>query len=51
MEFANRVWGTQTETLLACLGLVLATNARIRPEMRWAVDCERLEREYVEKGR
>lgn len=32
-------------------GLVLATNARIRLEMRWAVDCERFEREYVEKGR
>lgn len=44
-------WGTQTEMLLAGLGVVVAVRARIRLEMRWDADCERFEREYVEKGR
>lgn len=47
----KRVWGTQTETLLANLGVTWAARARIRLEMRWTADCERFEQEYVEKGR
>ncbi len=41
----------KTETVLAALGVTVAERARIRLEMRWAADCERFEREYVEKGR
>ncbi len=51
VEFSDRAWGTQTETVLAALGVTVAVRARIRLEMRWAADCERFEREYVEKGR
>ena len=44
-------WGAQTEELLASLGITLASRARITLEMRWAADCERFERTYVEHGR
>ena len=47
----DRVWGRQTEELLASLGITLASRARITLEMRWAADCERFERAYVEHGR
>ena len=47
----DREWGMQTEELLACLGVTLAVRARITLEMRWAADCERFERAYVEHGR
>ena len=50
-EVRDREWGRQTERLLARLGAALAVRARITLEMRWAADCERFEREYVEKGR
>lgn len=46
-----RAWGAQTEMLLAALGTVVAVRARIKLEMRWDADCERFEREYVERGR
>ena len=50
-EVESREWGRQTEELLACLGVTLAVRARITLEMRWAADCERFERAYVEHGR
>lgn len=50
-DSTDRAWGTQTEKLLDGSGVVLAVRARIRLEMRWAADCERFEREYVERGR
>lgn len=50
-DLIDRAWGTQTEKLLAEVGVVFAVRARIRLEMRWVADCERFEREYVEQGR
>ena len=50
-EVDDREWGWQTEELLARLGVTLAVRARITLEMRWAADCERFEREYVNTGR
>ena len=50
-EVKDREWGWQTEELLASLGVILAPRAKITLEMRWAADCERFERAYVEHGR
>ena len=50
-EVTDREWGWQTEELLAHLGVTLAVRAKITLEMRWAADCERFERKYVNKGR
>ena len=50
-EVQDREWGRQTEELLASLGVILAPRAKITLEMRWAADCERFERAYVEHGR
>ena len=50
-EVKDREWGRQTEELLASLGTTSASRARITLEMRWAADCERFERAYVEHGR
>ena len=50
-EVRDLEWGRQTEELLASLGITLASRARITLEMRWAADCERFERAYVEHGR
>ena len=50
-EVKDREWGRQTEKLLASLGVTLAPRAKITLEMRWAADCERFERAYVEHGR
>ena len=47
----DRVWGPQTEALLASLGVTMGAKAKIRLEMRWEDDCARFEREYVETGR
>ena len=46
----DRAWGTQTEALLAGLGVTSAVWAKITIEMRWVADCERFEREYVAAG-
>ena len=46
-----RAWGPQTEMFLAALGTTVVVRTRVELEMRWKVDCERFEREYVERGR
>lgn len=47
----HTAWGVQTEKLLYSLGVVSAVRANITLEMRWAADCERFERDFVERGR
>ena len=51
LDMEDRAWGPQTEELLASLGVTLGIGASITLEMRWAEDCERFEREYVDSGR
>ncbi|CAF9922030.1 MAG: hypothetical protein ALECFALPRED_002000 [Alectoria fallacina] len=45
-DLRDRVWGKQTERLLASLQTCAGT-AKVRLGMRWREDCERFEREYV----
>ena len=48
-DVTDRAWGPQAEILLAGLGVTIAAGATITLEMRWVADCERFEREYVER--
>lgn len=47
MNTEDRCWGEQSEALLRSL---TDGKVKVRLELRWVVDCERFEREYVRDG-